>query len=135
MARPAEDRLQDWVRNTILYIVNAPLTARIAKDREPEVLQILMEHELARVALGMNPDLDKERLFSGLVLEAFPDAFSDVEAKEIASLMRAISHLAPALLDEHALFGLSVERLADLMATLLIDGMRSRVTDKLGAGS
>ena len=48
--RPAQDRLRDWVRETILYIVKAPLTARIARDRDPEVIRILMEHELARMS-------------------------------------------------------------------------------------
>ena len=49
--RPAEDRLRDFVREAILYVVKAPLTARIARDRDPEVLRITTQHELARTAL------------------------------------------------------------------------------------
>jgi len=130
--RPAEDRLRDWVRESILYIIKAPLTARIARDRDPEVLRILMEHELARAALGKNADLDKGRLFAGLVLEAFPNAFTDFESREIASMIRALAHVAPTLLDEHALFGLSVERLADIVSELLVGGMRHRVLKQGG---
>jgi len=126
--RPAEDRLRDWVRGTILYIVKAPLTARIARDRDPEVMRVLMEHELHRTVLGMDAELDKARLFAGLIQEAFPSAFTAEESREIASLMRALSHMAPALLDEHILFGLSVERMADLVSGLLVDGMRARET-------
>ncbi|MCP4447179.1 MAG: helix-turn-helix transcriptional regulator [Myxococcales bacterium] len=128
--RSAEDRLRDIVRDTILYIVKAPLTARIARDRDPDVLRILLGHELARKALGMNPDLDKARYFSSVIREAFPAAFTKQEAGEIASVLRAISHMAPALLDEHVRFGLSVERIADWVSTLLVDGMRAQSTRK-----
>ncbi len=125
-SRPAEERLRDVVKQTVAYIERAPLSARMARDREPEVLRILMEHELARAALGLNPELDKGRLFAGLVQKAFPGAFSDDEASEIASLLRALSHMAPALLDGHAMFGLSVERMADLLSQLLVDGLAAR---------
>ena len=126
--RAAEERLRDWLRGTILYVVTAPLTARIARDRDPEVMRILMEHELARTVLGMDAELDKATLFAGLIQEAFADAFSDVERREIASLMRALSHMAPVLLDEHALFGLSVERMAEWLSELLVDGMGARLS-------
>ncbi len=124
--RPAEARLRDWVRESILFINKAPLHARLVRDRDPEVMKIVMEHELARAALGMNPDLSKARLFSGLIHEAFPKAFSEVEAGELASLLRALGHMAPSLLDEQARFGLSVERLADLMSDLVVDGLGAR---------
>jgi AcrR family transcriptional regulator len=126
--RPAEDRLRDWARQAILYVVKSPLHARLARDRDPEVLQLLMEHDLARAALGIKPDLDKARLFSGLIQDAFPGAFSKKEAGELASLLRALSHMSPSLLDEQMLFGLSVERLADMLSDLLVDGMRARVS-------
>jgi AcrR family transcriptional regulator len=130
--RPSEDRLRHWIREAILYIERAPLHARLARDREPEVMRILAEHELARTALGMNPDLDKARLFAQLIQDAFPAAFSEVEASELASMIRALSHMAPSLLDEQALFGLSVERMADLLSELLVDGMRARRGGKGG---
>lgn len=125
--RPAEERLQEWVRDCVLYIVKAPVTARVARDADPGVVHMLMNHELARTVLGMNAALDKATLFSGLVGEAFPGAFSDDEAGDIASMMRAISHMAPALLDEQVRFGLSIERMAELMSGLLLAGMRARL--------
>lgn len=128
--RPAEERLRDWVRESILFINTAPLHARLVRDRDPEVMKIVMEHDLARAALGMNPDVSKARLFSKLIHEAFPKAFSDKDAGELASLLRALGHMAPSLLDEQARFGLSVERLADLMSDLLVDGLGARTPAK-----
>ncbi len=124
--RPAEARLRDWAKQTVAYVVTAPLTARIARDRDPEVLRVLTDHKLAAKALGTEANLDKGRLFSDLVQQAFPDAFTQTEANEIASMLRALSHLAPTLLDQHALFGLTVDRMAELLSTLLVDGMRAK---------
>jgi|GEM_PF-1515256 len=128
--RPPDDRLRDWVAETLRYVVKAPLTARLARDRDPNVMRILTEHELARTALGMNPDLDKAKLFAGLVEEAFPGVFDAAQREEFASVLRALSHVAPFLLDDHALFGLSVDRLADRVSQLFVDGLRHQSNTK-----
>ena len=127
-SQDAKERLRAWVRQAFLYIEQAPLSARLAKDRDPDVMRILLEHELANKALAMNADMDKGRLLSGLVHQAFPKTFSHQEADEIASLIRLLSHMAPTLMDGHAMFGLSLERTADLMSTLLVDGMAAQAS-------
>jgi AcrR family transcriptional regulator len=124
--RPAKERLREWARESVAYIVSAPLHARMARDRDPEVLRILMEHEAAREALLLNPELDKARLLARLVRESFPGVFSEREAGEVASVIRALSHMAPVLLDERARFGLSVERVAELLSEMLVVGMEAQ---------
>lgn len=125
-----EDRLRAWVRESVRYIIDAPLTARLAADRDPEVMEVLLEHPLARTALGLNPDLSKEKIFSALIDAAFPKAFTPKQRKEFASVLRSLGHMAPALLAEQTRFGLSVDRLANLYADLLVGGLRSLASDK-----
>ena len=124
--RSAEDRLRDWVKMSFAYVESAPLHARLARDQDHEVMRILTEHELARAALSLQPDLDKARLLVALIHDAFPRVYSDEEAQEVAALISSLGHMAPALSGEQARFGLSVERLSDLLATLLVDGLAQR---------
>lgn len=124
--RAPRERLHALVREALLYVTRMPLSARLARDRDPQVLRLLQEEQVFQNVLSAAPDLDKATYYARLIDEAFPDAFTGAQRDDLAALIRTLGHMAPSLSDDHARFGLTIETAAELLSGLFVDGLTQR---------
>jgi AcrR family transcriptional regulator len=122
----AEARLRFIVREAVVYILAMPLSARLARDRDPEVLAVLLEHGLVDDARRDQPELDKGLYYASLIEAVSGGTLHGEQAQKLASLIRAISFLAPGLADSTGRFGLSIEEVGEMLSRSLVDGWITR---------
>jgi len=115
------DRLRQWVRASILMVAASPLLTR-AGVGDPDILAALIEGMPERTAQAMADAGDTV----GALLDAAiaPQQWTDDERHARIVVLEALTRFAPLLRDDPLRQGLSIERFADTLADVVVDGMR-----------
>ncbi|UQA55332.1 TetR/AcrR family transcriptional regulator [Polyangium aurulentum] len=118
---PPRARLRHWVTITIRVVASSPLLARLTEGNQ-ELLSALSELDPAMVAQA---SADHREMLAGLLDEvAAPRKWSEGERRERIAVIDALPYLAPLLRNEHLRQGMSIERFAEVMASVVVDGMQ-----------
>ncbi|HEY8378430.1 MAG TPA: helix-turn-helix domain-containing protein [Nannocystis sp.] len=119
-ALPPRERLRRWIRATLLMVADSPLLSRAAIG-DPDLIAAVLEAAPERMA-----DLNARGAgFIGDLLDAAfaPRTFTDDERRERIALLESLGRFAPLLRDDPLRQGLSIERFADVLADVLVDGI------------
>lgn len=117
---PARERLRRWVRAALLMVANSPLIARVAGgDQEFKAALMDIEPELTATAVAENSE------FLGRLLDeaVHPRRWKATDRQERIKALVALTFLAPMIPSEHIRQGMSIERFAEVMASVIVDGM------------
>lgn len=122
-AASGRERLRRYVRAALLMVAGSPLLTRVAAG----------EQEFAAVLADVDPALRTASLadhheFLGGLLDAavHPQVLTPELRRERIVALDAIRFFAPKLRSEQVHHGLGVERLAEVLATVLVDGVAPR---------
>jgi AcrR family transcriptional regulator len=121
------DRLRHWVRASLLIIAGSPLLTR-AVGGDPDIIASMMEVDPARVARATADH--SEHLGQLLDAVVHPRQWSDDERRERIAVLDALTRFAPLLRDDPLRQGLSIERFADVLADVIVDGMHKPDRDR-----
>lgn len=115
------DRLRQWVRASILMVAASPLLTR-ASASDPDMLAALIEAMPERFAAAM-ADAGG---FIGHLLDAAvaPATWTAEERHARFVVLQALTRFAPLVRDDPLRQGLSVEQFADVLADIVVDGVR-----------
>ncbi len=118
----ARERLRRWLRASLLTVAGSPLLSRIAAGPQ----------EFAAALADIDPGLRDASFaeyheFLGGLLDAavHPRVLAAPERRERIVALDSLRFFAPLLGGEQVRQGLAVERLADLLATMIVDGVHS----------
>ncbi|MCY1058815.1 TetR/AcrR family transcriptional regulator [Nannocystis sp. SCPEA4] len=124
------DRLRQWVRASILMVAASPLLSRAAIG-DPDILAALIEGMPERTAQAM---ADAGDVIGGLLDAAVaPQQWTDDERRARIAVVEALTRFAPLLRDDPLRQGLSIERFADALADVVVDGMHIPPRDRTRA--
>ncbi|MCB9565999.1 MAG: TetR/AcrR family transcriptional regulator [Myxococcales bacterium] len=119
---PPRERLRRWVSTALVVVARSPLLSRLVGGDE----------ELSAVMAELNPELlaqasrDQFAIFGELLAAAVPGSWSADEMRERIAAMSTVFYVAPLLRVDHVRQGMSIERLADRIGELVIDGIGSK---------
>ena len=119
---PPRERLRRWVSTALVVVARSPLLSRLVGGDE----------ELSAVMAELNPELlaqasrDQFAIFGELLAAAVPGSWSADEMRERIAAMSTVFYVAPLLRVDHVRQGMSIERLADRIGELAIDGIGSK---------
>lgn len=117
----ARERLKRWATAALRMVAHSPLFARILAGDE-ELTGALADLDPALVA---EAHADRDEFLGQLLDEvAHPHAWPADARKERLAVLEALPHFAPTLRSEQIRQGLSVDRFAEVLASLLVDGLR-----------
>jgi AcrR family transcriptional regulator len=123
---PARARLRHWVGITIRVVASSPLLSRLMEGNQ-DLLSALAELDPAMVA---SASADHRDMLGQLLDEAAaPRRWSDAERAARIVAIDALGYLAPMLRNEHMRQGMSIDQFAEVMASLVVDGMQPRQDD------
>ena len=118
---PPRERLRACVRATLMMVAGSPLIARVVEG----------DQELTAILSDLDPTLttsvlaDRDAFFGRLLDDAIaPEVWSDAARHERIVMLELLGHLVPRLRDERLRRGLPLERVIDVLADLIIDGIR-----------
>ncbi len=127
---PAREKLRLWLREALVLATQMPLTSRLLGG----------DHELLIALQEMDPalakDLDAMRMdFLGeIIAEATaPRAWTRPELEDRVRVLVGFMYFAGLLGDENVRGGLPVERFAEILADMVVDGIASKKGGELGA--
>lgn len=114
------DRLRQWIRASILMVAGSPLLTR-AVAGDPDIVAALIEGAPARYAAA-NADFGE---FIGHLLDAAaqPQRWTADDRRARIAVIEALTRFAPLLRDDPLRQGLSIERFAEVLADVAVDGM------------
>jgi len=117
---PPRARLRHWVSITIRVVASSPLLARLTEGNQ-ELLLALAELDPAMVARA---SADHREMLADLLDEVVaPRTWSEADRAARIAVIDALPYLAPLLRNEHIRQGMSIDRFADVMASVVVDGM------------
>jgi AcrR family transcriptional regulator len=120
---PPRARLHHWVSITIRVVASSPLLTRLTEGNQ-ELSSALAELDPAMVAQA---SADHREMLASLLDEvAAPQTWSDAEREERIAVIDALPCLAPMIRNERVRQGMSVERFAEVLASVVVDGMQPR---------
>ncbi|MBZ5711746.1 TetR/AcrR family transcriptional regulator [Nannocystis pusilla] len=124
------DRLRQWVRASILMVAASPLLSRAAIG-DPEIISALLEGMPERTAQAITDAGE----FIGALLDAAvaPQRWTNDERRARIVVVEALTRFAPLLRDDPLRQGLSIERFADALADVVVDGMHVPARDRTRA--
>lgn len=120
---PAAERLKQWVVAVLLLPSRSPLICRVLQDSEMRAILADYPQDL----LAQSKDGYLELLQPLLDDLAGPGhRWSNIELRDRANVLQAVSWIAPMLRIEALRPGMSAERFATIFADLIVDGIRPR---------
>lgn len=121
---PAAVRLHRWLVSMMLVPARSPLLSRLL-DGDAEMVAMLADYPPELMAEAQT---QWDKLIRPLLDEVLGTnhAFSDVEIRDRANVLRAFGHFAALIRHEWLRPGMSAERFAALLASMVIDGLRPR---------
>jgi AcrR family transcriptional regulator len=118
---PPRDRLHACVRATLMMVAGSPLIARVVEG-DQELTAILADLDPALMTSAI---ADRDAFFGRLLDDAIaPEVWSDAARRERIVVLELLGHMAPRLRDERLRRGLPIERVVELLADLIVDGVR-----------
>lgn len=129
---PATTRLKRWVEAVLLLPMRSPLINRLMSD--PGMAAILAEtpQDVMRKAQDLYPQFMQPLLDE---VAGPGHRWSELELRDRANVLRAISAISPMLHHEAMRPGLSPDRFAALFADMIVDGIRPRPAPKSEQGA
>jgi AcrR family transcriptional regulator len=123
-SRPARDRLKEWIRITLVVSQEMPLVSRLMGG-DPEVVYALQD--LAKDAPDLMAQSDDLRMkFVGHLLEdTHGGGWSEDELDERTKVVTGFLYIAGLISKPEIRQGLSLERFAELLAEMMVDGIAS----------
>lgn len=117
------ERLRRWIVEAMLVVARSPLMSRIVSgDEELGALLADLRNEVIAEA-----NARQFGLFSELIAEvAAPDRLDEQELRERATAMSALFYIAPLLRADHIRHGMPIERLAERIGDIVVDGICPR---------
>ena len=119
----ARERLKRWATAALRMVAHSPLFARLLAGDE----------EITGALAGLDPALvaeahaDRDEFLGQLLDEvAHPHPWPADARKERLAVLEALPYFAPALRGEQLRQGLSIDRFAEVLASLLVDGILPR---------
>ncbi len=123
---PEEQRLRAYLRVVLKLAGEMPLVGRLARG-DHEMITVLSEAPPEERARWMH---DGEDFFGGLLdAAAGHHRWTPSELADRALVMRALVYGAATMTEPSILGDLSAERFADILADLLLDGIRPRPSE------
>ncbi|MCP4604798.1 MAG: TetR/AcrR family transcriptional regulator [Proteobacteria bacterium] len=124
--RPPKERLRLWLKTALVLGAEMPLTSKlISGDRE--ILAAMQDFDAAK-----NQELEMMRhdfLSEMLGEAAAPHTWTPMELLDRAKVMIGFVYFSGLITDERIRSGLSVERFAEILADMIVDGMGASKTD------
>lgn len=119
--RPPQERLKAWLKMVFVTGSEMPLTSKVlAGDRD--LLNALYDYMDAHQE--QNIETLQEEFIVHLVSEALgPHCLTDTELRDRAKVLWGVIYFSLAIADPRVRRGLSLERFADLFATMIVDGI------------
>lgn len=122
-AIPARERLRRWVVDALVVVARSPLLSRIVGGDE-ELGAILADVSSKVVA---EANMRQFGLFGALIAEVCaPEHPTEEQIRERVIAVSALFYLAPLLRADHMRHGMTIERLAERIGDLVIDGISPR---------
>lgn len=114
-------RLRACVKATLLMVGDSPLIARVvAGDQELTAILADLDPAMKETALS-----DRDAFFGRMLDEAIaPAVWSEAARRERLVVIEALAHLAPRVNDPQIHRGLGLERFAEVLADLIVEGVR-----------
>ncbi len=117
----AEDRLRRWVVMMLVLPSRMPLTSALLRG----------DQEMAAVLAELPPELLKQstdggREFLGDLIDkvARPHAWTPSELRDRADVLAGLAFFSSQIEQEHVRRGLSIDRFAEILADLIVGGLR-----------
>jgi TetR/AcrR family fatty acid metabolism transcriptional regulator len=119
-SRPARESLRDWLRNALVLGMEMPLVSKILA-RDPEFTAVVDEF----MATQEEDWAAMQHDFLGWMIgrAARPHRWTPAELGDRSRVLLGLLYFAGILTDEHVRRGLSVERFAQILADLIVDGV------------
>lgn len=127
---PAREKLRLWLREALVLATQMPLTSRLLGG-DHEILIALQEMDPA-----LAKDLDAMRMdFLGEIIAeaAAPHTWTRGELEDRVRVLVGFMYFAGLLGDENVRGGLPVERFAEILADMVVDGIASKKGGELKA--
>lgn len=122
-AIPARERLRRWVVDALVVVARSPLLSRVVGGDE-ELGELLADVGNKVVA---EANARQFGVFGALIAEVCaPERPTEEELRERIIAIGALFYLAPLLRADHVRHGMTIERLAERIGDLVIDGIDPR---------
>ncbi len=119
---PPKERLRRWLQTVLVLTNQMPLTSRlISGDREIFVVMEEMDADLR----DSSQEIQYAFISEMLDLAARPHRWTPSELQDRTRVLFGLLYSAGVFAEERARGGLSLERFAEILADLLVDGMSS----------
>ena len=118
-------RLKEWIRLTLVLVKEMPLLSKLLEG-DREVLMVIEEMDA-----GLRDDMIEMRqeFFRQMIRAAGPpDGFTEQEEIDRARLLSTLLYSGGAFFDDRIRHGLSIERFAELLADVVVDGVVNHPT-------
>lgn len=128
-SRPARDRLKDLVRSGLVLSQKMPLVSRLMSG-DQELAFALADLEASDSELWAQSAKLRQLFVAELLNDAHGGTWSEAEAAERTSVFNGFLQFASLIGRPEVRNGLSLERFAELMAEMLVDGIAQPVTQR-----
>lgn len=117
---PPRERLRRWIEAAVLMVAGSPLLAR-AVSGDPEIVAALIELDPKRVAQA---SAENDQIIGALLDEAVhPRQWDPDDRRERIAVVGALSRFAPLIRSDPLRQGMTIERFAAVLATVIVDGL------------
>jgi AcrR family transcriptional regulator len=114
------ERLRRWLRASLLMVAGSPLLTR-ATAGDPDILAAMIED----IPEQVEEATEGAGVFIGALLDAavYPERWPAAERRDRIVVLESLPRFAALLRDDPLRQGLSVERFAEVLADLILDGI------------
>ena len=113
-------RLRRYMRTVLVMASEMPLVSKVMSG-DREILAVLAE---APEAMGDQHEQMRKQMLNQMVEEAArPHSYTSSEIEDRADMIYGLMFFSPVMADPRVRMGLSLERFAELLANMVVDGL------------
>ena len=116
---PPRECIKEFIRLTLTLVSEMPMLSKLLQgDREVLLVMEEMDTNLREEIIA-----ERQHFFRHLIQAAAPGVFSEDEERDRARLLASLIYSGGAFFDERVRHGLSIERFAEVLADVIVDGL------------